>query len=165
MPQEKFPILGTSEETLKAWQRILTYMFSNIAPDNLTKYAPGNNSIKDYMIDFGSGAGQVDASDVPFQNTSTDITGNTVNDALTNLISHTKHGKVEVEFSSGHGTLPLSGFTTTPDVFAQFTTNGFAVVTGCNAVNSTQADIYAANTDSTTLYSGTRTLTYFAIGK
>lgn len=165
MPQEKFPILGTPQETLKAWQRILTYMFSNIAPDNLTKYAPGNNSIKDYMIDFGSGTGQVNASDIPFQNTSTEITGNTVSDALTNIIKNIKHGQVTATFSSGLYTLPLSGFTTTPDVFAQFSTNGPQVVTACNTVNSTQADIYATDFNSTTLYSGTRTLTYFAVGR
>lgn len=67
MPYEKFSVLDDAGETLKSWQRKLEYLFNknldsdNVATSNLTL---GPAQVKASNIDFGTGADQVDASDI-----------------------------------------------------------------------------------------------------
>jgi len=68
MPFEKFSVLSTPEETLRSWQRKLEYLFNkNLNDDNITSTSLtlGTAQVKASNIDFGTGADQVDASDIP----------------------------------------------------------------------------------------------------
>ena len=68
MPQEKFAVLSTPEETLQSWKRKLEFLFNkNLNDDNIssTNLTLGIAQVKASNIDFGTGADQVDASDIP----------------------------------------------------------------------------------------------------
>jgi len=68
MPFEKFSVLSTPDETLRSWQRKLEYLFNkNLDDDNVTSSSLtlGTAQVKASNIDFGTGANQVDASDIP----------------------------------------------------------------------------------------------------
>lgn len=81
MPFEKFSVLSTPEETLRSWQRKLEYMFNkNLNDDNIssTSLTLGPAQVKASNIDFGTGANQVDASDIPIIDASSYFVGATV---------------------------------------------------------------------------------------
>lgn len=85
MPIENFPILPTPEETLFLWKRKLEYLFGKkLDDDNIssTSLTLGSAQVKASNIDFGIGANQVDASDIPIIDNSSYFSGGTVEVAL-----------------------------------------------------------------------------------
>jgi len=95
-PLNQFKILRTPEATLQAWARVLDYWFSHL--DTGYSVRLGALSIKSSNIDWGSGTDQIDATDIPIQDsTPTGIyTATQVNaallEAMTLLLTHaTRH--------------------------------------------------------------------------
>lgn len=86
MPFLKFPIMNTQEETFRVWKRNLEYLFSkNLNDDNIatTSLTLGADQVKESNIDWGLGADQVDAGDIPITDASSFFNGGTVETALT----------------------------------------------------------------------------------
>lgn len=88
MPYEKFSVLDNTDETLKSWKRKLEYLFNkNLDSDNVatTNLTLGLAQVKANNIDFGTGANQVDASDIPIIDNSSYFVGTNVELALQQL--------------------------------------------------------------------------------
>jgi hypothetical protein len=84
MPIENFQILDNVDDTLKLWKRKLEYMFQNLDDDNVTSTSLtlGTGQVKASNIDFGTGANQVDAGDIPIVDTGSYYASDTVNASL-----------------------------------------------------------------------------------
>lgn len=84
MPIERFKPLDKPEETLSMWARQLNYIFNNLDQTNIatTTLSLGPNQVKASNIDFGVGADQVDAGDIPITDAGTYYVGGTVELAL-----------------------------------------------------------------------------------
>lgn len=61
--KQAFREYATMQDTMTELIRQLNHYFDNLATGGYVTIAP--NSVKDTMIDFGSGLGQVNASDIP----------------------------------------------------------------------------------------------------
>lgn len=88
MPFEKFSVLEDPKQTLQSWQRKLEYLFNkNLNDDNIssTSLTLGSAQVKASNIDFGTGANQVDASDIPIIDNSSYFSGANIELALAQL--------------------------------------------------------------------------------
>lgn len=81
--QEYFRRYETPEQTIIEWQRQLNHLLNNLSNGSYVTIDP--NTIKASMIDFGVGADQVDASDIPITDTNNYYIGTNIELALQEL--------------------------------------------------------------------------------
>lgn len=104
MPTATFKVYNTAEETLQIWQRQLNFLFQNLDQSNITNTGIilGPGQVKASNIQFGTGADQVDASDIPIVDAGNLYAGGTVEVALaeaaTNLNAHT--GSTSIHYAT-----------------------------------------------------------------
>lgn len=143
MPFEKFQVYlddkgkVSTETTFRAWAKRLEYLFAHLNDDNIFGYTPGTDEIKDFMIDFGLGTGQVNAADIPLTDSPAYYTSTSIEGALQE-IGDRLYNYLDVSATTGAGD-------STANLPIPFSGKRMAIY--CSAANSSdRAIVYSGST-------------------